>query len=661
MEQVDTSFNLDNELKNIKPFRLSKGEKVLFRIPERFPAREMVSRIRLNPTKNVVDRIDLTLTPYHEAPLKLTGRRGVETIGILGPTQGGKSTYLQTVVADSICQDPGTLIYTFPDEKSARKAIEDKIIGMVERTPELYDAVLEPKSRNLNVSMLRFKEMSIQPGWGGSLGTLSSTPAKRVIIDELRLFPLTIGEESNVIELLRDRLTTYLEEGSGQMYVASTPSVEGDLLHQQLDKPFTTVFFWYNACPLCGKFQILDFFENLKWSDKDGLDAKCICKYCKEHAFPDDNKKREWNAIGAYAPAGYDGVTIEDFPNWEDFVQTHNYFWITSMVSPFRSFVRIARKFIEVKGKFHDMKNFIQCWLARFFRLSESKVALESLRDRVIDLPRGVIPEWTKVITAGADTQDNGLYITFRCHGSGRRTHLTDTMFLPAQIESVSIKEFAQVIKDNVEERIFTSEFGTKWKIGRWAFDTAGHREVEMKNIVSYLSKAIRVKGRNTQQAVPLVPSSNIPGLWFAKTYDYLEMTENECLKEYWTLFHGVEDDYFNQFVTAKKVKEQNKKTGENKTVWIKENGGQTDYRMAEIHNFIALDIPFGTSTMRNMLEVPDWKYNPCQIVAEYEGDVVSRNKKTKEVEEVNTTPFSQPQQRAGTGSSNYGYTTTYL
>ena len=637
-------------VENIKPFRLSPKEKELFRIPEKFPAKEMVSRIRISGTMNVKDHIDLNMTPYHHAPLELVGRRCIETIGMLGPTQGGKSVFLQCVVADSICQDPGTIIYAFPDQNSAKKAIEDKIIKMVERTPELWDKVAEPKSRNLNTTLMRFHDMIIQPGWGGSLASLSSTPAKRVIVDEVRLFPLTIGEESNVIELLRDRLTTFLEEGSGQMYVASTPSVEGDLLHQQLDKPFTQVFLWYSFCPSCGKSQILDFFTNVIYKEKDASDAKCLCKFCKEHSFKDDNKKQDWNKFGKYAPVGFENLLTSEFPNWEDFIETHNYFWFTSLCSPFRSTIRIAKKFIEVKGKYHDLKNFIQCWLAQFFRLSESKIGLEGLRERIdLDLPRGVVPEWCKVITAGADTQDNGLYITFRAHGSGRKTHLLDCVFLPAEIESISIKDFSDLIRINVEERVFTDILGESWTVGRWSFDTAGHRESEMMHVSTYLSKATRIKGKNTNMVSPLVPSSNLTDLWFAKTYDYLEITENECTKAYWTLYADVSEEYFLHFLTAKKVKEHNKKTGEKKVVWIKENGGQTDLRMAEIHNFITLDLPFRQSTLRNYLEVPDWKYNPLSLINKIKG----KNLNDKRASDLDS--------RSVSTNNNYGYTTTYL
>lgn len=612
-----------------KKFKLARKEADLWKLPERFPATEVVNFVRISGTTNIMDRISLDLTPYIIDPLSLVGVRGIETVGIIGPTQGGKSVFLQLVVADTISQDPGTLIYTFPDEKSAKKAIEDKIVNMVKRTPELWDKVAEPKSKNLSVSLMRFVDMIIQPAWGGSLSTLSSTPAKRAIIDEARLLPLAIGAESNVFELLRDRLTTFLEKGMGQLFPVSTPSVEGDLLHQQTEKPFTAVLHLYSKCPSCGKYQVLDFFTNVQWKEKDGSDAKCYCKFCNEPSFTDSDQKIDWNINSRYAPydpngANWEGQTF--IPDKEQFLHgiKHVYFWFTSLNSPFRSFVRIAQKFLEVRNKPHDYKNFIQAWLAQFWKMSTSTLTKSALEERRIDLPRGVIPDWCKVLTAGADTQDNGWYVTFWAHGSGRKSHLVDHVFIPGDMHSISIEEAGRILREQVEERVFSSREGEKWLIGRWAFDTGGHRENEMKAIVGYLSKATRVKGRNTQQAASLQPSGNIEGLWFARTYEYLESTENECTKSYWTLHADVDNDYVSQFLAAKKIVEFDKKTNAKKVVWGK--AGQTDYRMADIHNFIQLDLPFGSSTFRRHLEEDEWCYNPYNLTR--------KSKSTDEFEE---------------------------
>ena len=46
----------------------------------------------------------------------------------------------------------------------------------------------------------------------------------------------------------------------------------------------------------------------------------------------------------------------------------------------------------------------------------------------------------------------------------------------------------------------------------------------------------------------------------------------------------------------------------------------QNDYRMADIHNYIALDIPFTDGTLRRKLNIDGWSHNPiyeAKILAE--------------------------------------------
>lgn len=581
--------------------RVSKEELSILRLPERIPASEIVKHINISGTTNVLDHIDLDLTPYLKLPISLIGKSDVFVIGFVGPTQAGKSVFLQCAVADTILQDPGTIIYIFPDEKSAKKAIEDKIIGMVERTPSMLEKVKEPKSRNLNVSTMRFRDMNIYPGWAGSLGALSSTPAKRVFLDEVRLMPTSIGEESNAIKLATDRLTTFRQKGMAQMYIVSTPSVEGDLLHQQLDVHGTTYLHWYSKCPSCGKFQILDFFDNVKF-DKDTNKVTCRCKFCEDGVFSDDNMKQDWNNNGQYQVEGWEGYRILPEPELTDRVFFH-----MSIETPFRPFTMIWDEFLKTKGNIKDYKNFYQAWLAKWWRLTVSTLTKADMTERIGELPRGVVPDKAKVIVCGGDTQDNGFYLTFRAFGSGRETWLIDSIFLPCDIKTTSTKALVKLFKENIEDRIFSKQDGEKWQVGLWALDVAGHRTTEIYDAEPYLSKLHMVMGRNSQKETVQF-SENRNTLYFVRTEEFLDLTETECVKKYWHLYSEVDQDYLDQFLNAKKIKEENKKTGIEKTTWMKD--GQNDYRMAEVHAFIAIDLPHGSSTIRRKLE-SDWVLNP--------------------------------------------------
>ena len=310
--------------------KISQGELDILYLPKRLSALEVCDKIRIPQKSNFMNKIDIALTPYLKLPISLIGKSSVQYIFIIAPTQSGKTVFLQVSVADCIDQDPGTLVYILPDEKSGRKAIKEKIIGMIRETPELYKHV--GSVRDLSTTGIHLDNMSIYPGWAGSLATMSSIAAKKVIWDEIRLMELSKGNESNALKLGSDRLTTYLHLGLGQGYGVSTPSIEGDLLHQQLDVPGTLVAKWAVQCTNCGKVQILDFFTHIS---KDGL---CLCLSCK-NPFRDDDNKKQTNSTGRYVIEDKERGLL-DLPN--DIPQ-RVVFWFTSMDIPFRRFKTIRK------------------------------------------------------------------------------------------------------------------------------------------------------------------------------------------------------------------------------------------------------------------------------------------------------------------------------
>ena len=88
--------------KKKKKLIFSKQETEWLKIPKRVSALEVLKKIRLPTRNNLLDRIDLTLTPYLKDPVSLIGNCKIQWIGIIGPTQSGKSIFLQTVIADMI-------------------------------------------------------------------------------------------------------------------------------------------------------------------------------------------------------------------------------------------------------------------------------------------------------------------------------------------------------------------------------------------------------------------------------------------------------------------------------------------------------------------------------------------------------------------------------
>lgn len=560
---------------------------------------------------NILDTIDLTLTPYLKTPISLIGDTRIQWIIALAPTQSGKTVLLQVAVADAVDQDPGPMLYLLPDENMGKKNLQEKVINMLVASPELATH-FTGRIRDLSKSGIELDNMTIMPGWAGSLATTSSIPQKRVCIDEARLMKLTVGNESNAIQTGEDRLTTYFKMGLGQGYIVSSPSVEGDLLNNQLDVANTSVWRWKVPCPNCSKFQVLDFFKNIVWSEKEER-ARCLCQFCGAE-FTDKNDKRDWNNMGVYCRL----IENED-GKWEDTyideegnaeypfeISSRMAFWWGSMDSPFRTFHMIWNKYVQTKDKLHDYKHFIQCWLAQFWQEDVSKTSISHLKTHCKPYDKGDVPSQVKVLTLGIDTQDDGLYCVVRGFGAKKYSALIDEYFISCPIDDTSETELIKIITRDVMGKIYLGE-NSSWTIGLAAIDTGGHRTKELYRLAANFPKLLLIKGRDTQNT--RYSYNKELNLYLVRTCEYLEETEIKCNSDEFVLPRNVSNDYLMQFCNSRKVKEYNKRTGEEKVIWKKI--GRNDFRMADVHAWICLDIPTSRGVFRNEVEKEEFKYNP--------------------------------------------------
>ena len=97
------------------------------------------------------------------------------------------------------------------------------------------------------------------------------------------------------------------------------------------------------------------------------------------------------------------------------------------------------------------------------------------------------------------------------------------------------------------------------------------------------------VKGAHETQRITIQYSKDY-NLYLVRTSEYLEETDTRSQQENFLLPCDVSKDFLAQYCAIRKTENQNKKTGEVKTVWKKI--GQNDFRMADVHAFIVLDIP---------------------------------------------------------------------
>lgn len=625
--------------------QISKKELEALKFRNVIRPEDFVKQIRLPQLSNIEAQIDLSLTPYLRKPISLISDYRVETIIIIAPTQSGKTVVLQVAVAWSIDQDPGPLLYIYPDEETAKKAMEEKIIGMIRETPCLSKRV--KGIRKISQEGIRLDSMTIYPGWSNSLASLSAFPKKRVVWDEVRLFKLTVGQESNALKLGNDRMTTYLNLGLGQGIMASSPSTEGDLLHQQLDISGTQIMLWNVPCPVCGRFQILDFFTNIK-EPKDGGPIVCRCRFegCGG-VFDDRDGKRKWNNKGVYAPKDTpiekDGSFKGRFKNSKRMI-----FWYDSMVSPFRSFDRIWTEFIETKDKLHDYRNFVQTWLAQFWKQGFSRSNIESIKLHKIGYKLGQVPAGVKVLVLGIDTQDDALFYTVWGFGFDNECWLVDEGNLQCQISTTNEDDLFALVQGNLVNAIYLGEDDREWKIAIGAWDSGGHRTKEVYSVCRKVRQILPIKGRNNQAR--RVMFSKADTHYNIRTEEYLDETENVAVTNKFHLPEDVSLEFMAQFVNKAKLKDQNRKTGH--VIWRWTTKGADHLRMASAYAFSCLDIPISAiGTIRSSLRKKDFEMNPKRGQARQQEP---QEPKEGERQKSENDPFEKHEQM-GRGKRKYG------
>jgi hypothetical protein len=227
------------------------------------------------------------------------------------------------------------------------------------------------------------------------------------------------------------------------------------------------------------------------------------------------------------------------------------------------------------------------------------------------------------VVTAGIDSQDTGFYVVYRAWGARGKTHILDSFFLPVPVQLSTHEHLAKIFKRDIHDRVYRDEEGNPWSAALVAIDTGGHRTLEIYKAASECKKFLLIKGRNTQDTtITYHPKHN---LYLVRTDEYRAETELMMSQPNFTIYSGVDSDFLRQYTNVRKIRATRKTTGENIIRWMKVN--QDDYRMADIHALICLDVlTHEQGTMRYRLEEDSWSYNPLKQV------VISKEVATRQV-----------------------------
>lgn len=343
-------------------------------------------------------------TPYLVGIMDEFSNPETEEIVFAKPTQVGGTEVILNILGYTIHQDPSDTMVVYPSDELGERTSENRIKPMVMASAPLKERYQENRSK---IKELRFRDMSIYITGSNSPADLSSSPIRRLLLDEVDKYPGASKKEADPISLARERTKTFRNR---KIFITSTPTLKTGHIWKALEEA-DQVRHYFVPCPHCGKFIELKWSQ-IKFPDEEGMTyadraefANYVCQECG--CIITDRDKPEMLRYGEWR-------TVQENTKFPRKVA----FWINTLYSPFVRFSEIAKAFLMSKDDPDAFQNFTNSWLAEPWEDTKLKTSADLVMERQTELPEFTVPAWAKLLTAGVDVQETSVYWTIRAWGN---------------------------------------------------------------------------------------------------------------------------------------------------------------------------------------------------------------------------------------------------
>lgn len=334
---------------------------------------------------------------YQREPMDAVTDPDTTDIVICGAVQMVKSEVILNTVGYYIHLDPCAMIMVQPDEKNAEDFSKDRVASMIEATPELRSRVYkrqggksEKKSTKWNIG---FRDGYLAIASANVEASLSSKPAPVVLFDEIDKYPQHSNKGKDPLELGKGRTTNFWN--AKRIYVSSPGRLDDSRiwpLYEQSDQRK-----YYMPCPHCGTMQVLkwggkDKPHGIKWENNDPTTAHYVCEGCGEKLYEADKldmlPQGKW-----FSHAPFTGIAG---------------FWISALYSPWFSWEKLVRDYLNAKDDPSKLQVFVNQRLAEPWEERGQSVNEDSLfaRREVYPAP---VPSPAFVLSCAVDVQGDRL------------------------------------------------------------------------------------------------------------------------------------------------------------------------------------------------------------------------------------------------------------
>lgn len=518
------------------------------------------------------------MTPYLVGIMDEFNNYQTEKIVFCKCTQLGGTEALNNMICFSVAQDPAPMMIVYPTSELADSVVEQRIKPMLKASKETKKHF---KERNSTKKELQFDNMYISIVGSNSPSELASRPIRYLFLDEVDKYPNESKKEADPISLAVERTKTF---NNRKIYMCSTPTTRTGHIWEEKEKADIEKHYFV-PCPHCGEFIELKFSQ-IRWpDDNEKLSAadkaefaQYICQECGSTI--NDSDKMEMLQKGEWR-------TVKENTKFTKTVA----FWINTLYSPFTRFSQIAKAYLIAKDDTEALHNFTNSWLAEPWEDTKLKTNAETVMERQTDLPEFVVPEWTRLLTAGVDVQETSLYYIIRAWGE----YFTSQLVTRGQV--TNFKEIERVM--NLE---YMKPDGTVKLVDLCLIDS-GDQTDEVYDFAAMNSEwCLPSKGTSSMVNYFKLSSVNKTS---SKAYGmtlalvdggkYKDMIAGRMKRENgtgsWMVFDGIDLEYCTQVTAEHKITEKGG-GGKLRTRWVqKTSHADNHYLDCEVYGMAAADI----------------------------------------------------------------------
>ena len=388
-------------------------------------------------------KFDTELTPYMECLYDVMDSPDYSMIVAQKSSQIAWTETINNKIGKHIHTDPLGMIMMFPKEGAAKSFEREKLIPLIEATPELASRVNTSRSKasgntwdykNFDGGFLKLVSSN-------SPASVKSTAAPLLIVEEPDDSNNNVRGQGDTLKLLEDRGETFEDS---TMIFGGTPTIKG-LSQVEAGYAKSDQRVYMVPCHHCHEEHELNF-DNLL----------CL-EYANEYEHDVFGKMNPETAYYACPNCGGE---------WDDFNKNRNVvtakskhlkgwvirqeskiagFRFNALMSPFpgAKFEKLKQKELEAKKKLSEGDS--SAWIAFVntrkglpYEFGDSNIDAESLLEKALDYPLGTVPEGGLILTAGVDLQHDRIHIIIRAWGRSEQSWLVERIVIYGIVSQIT-------------------------------------------------------------------------------------------------------------------------------------------------------------------------------------------------------------------------------